>query len=111
MASIALALASISALALGGFWPTLRVNFEHAFARRFLVPAFVVAAADCFVIAQSIGWWTALAYPVLAVSGAALIGVFTSGKHLKAVVFGGGIWIVGLLAAVLAVLAVTLRSL
>ena len=111
MTSTALVLASASALALGGFWPTLKVNFEQSFARRFLIPAFLVSAADCFVIAESIGRWVALAYPALAIAGAGLIGMFASGRYLKAVVLGGGIWLVGLLTVALAAVALIVRSL
>jgi hypothetical protein len=111
MSAATVALAALSAIGVGAFWPTLKVNFEAPFARRFLVPTFLVAATDCFVLAGVIGWWTALAYPLLAVVGAMVISPFTSGRHLQTVVFGGGIWLVGVLAVVLAVVALALRLL
>lgn len=111
MSTVALSFAALSAIGVGAFWPTLKVNFEASFAKRFLVPAFLVVAADCFVLAGSFGWWTALAYPLLALIGAAAISPFTSGRHLQKVILGGGIWLVAILAALLAVAAVAFRSL
>ena len=109
--AFAFALAALPAISVGAFWPTLKVNFAASFANRFLIPAFLVAAADCFVLAVSLGWWTVLAYPLLALVGAVAISTFTSGRHLGKIILGGGIWLVGSLAVLLAVAAVALRSL
>ena len=86
--------AIISVVALGAFWPTLKVHFNEGFAKRFAIPAFLIAVANCFVLSQSIGWWTILTYPVLAMVGAGIVGQLTSGRHLQTIVFDGGIWIV-----------------
>lgn len=98
-------------MGLGAFWPTLKVNFEAPFVKRFLIPTFLVAFADCFVLAGVIGWWTVLAYPLLALVGALAISPFTSGRHLHTVILGGGIWLVGIAALMLAALALALHLL
>ncbi|MEF8756375.1 MAG: hypothetical protein V5B60_20955 [Accumulibacter sp.] len=111
MSVAAVALAALSAVCVGAFWPTLKVNFDSSFSRRFLIPTFVVAAADCFVLAGVICWWTAIAYPLLALVGVIAISPFTSGRHLQTVILGGGIWLVGISAVVLVAVALALRVL
>ena len=100
--------AALSLIALGAFWPTLKVNFEASFARMFILPAFLVAIADCFFLSYSIGWWTILSYPILLFVGSAVIGMYTTGKHLKTIVIDGGIWIIGLSAVLLTISAVVI---
>lgn len=111
MNSPATLFAAASVLALGAFWPTLKVHFEKTFVQRFTVPAFFVAVADCFTLSTSIEWWTILAYPLLLFLGAAIISPFTNGARLRAVVLGGGIWLVGVLAVMLAAIALAIWAL
>ena len=111
MTPAAFVLAAISAICIGAFWPTLKVNFEASFVRRFVVPVLLIAVANCFVLASAIGWWTALAYPLLALVGTICISPFTSGKHLQKVILGGGIWLLGIFALLLAVAGLILNML
>jgi hypothetical protein len=97
--------AATSIVALGAFWPTISINFERSFVRRFLLPAFLIAVVDCFVLSYSIGWWTALAYLVLMFIGTRISGSLLNGKHLKTLVFEGGVWFIGIFALVLGVIA------
>jgi hypothetical protein len=94
-----------SIVALGAFWPALKVNFDAIFARKFLIPTLAVATINCFVLSKAIGWWTLGAYPLAFVVGSALIGSLTQGRHLKTIVLDGGLWLIGIASIALSAVA------
>jgi hypothetical protein len=108
MITTATILSVVSIVALGAFWPALKVHFDPVFAQRFFIPVLVIATANCFVLSEEIGWWTAGAYPISYIVGSALIGNFTQGKHLKTIVLDGGLWLIGIACIVLAASAIFL---
>lgn len=69
MSTLGTVVAAASVIFGGAFWSTLKVNFEPAFARRFLLPMFLVATLNCVVLARFFGWWTVLVYLVLMFAG------------------------------------------
>lgn len=99
-------LACISIILLGAFYPSLKINFEATFAKKFLIPVLGVAVLSCFTIAKQLGWWVTVIYPCLYIVGSALAGAIINGQKLKFFILDGGLWVIAVLALVLAVAAI-----
>jgi Ca2+/Na+ antiporter len=105
---VAALFATGSIVALGAFWPALKVHFDAAFARKFLIPTLAIATINCFVLSGEVGWWTLLAYPLAYIIGSGFIGSLAQGKRLGTIIFDGGIWLIGATSIVLMVVAALL---
>lgn len=101
-----LVFAILAAMLLGSFYPVIKVNYDRSFASAMLIPVLVCATAVCYVLAIHIGWWTALAYPLLYVVGTMLISPISSGESLGKLLFGGWIWAIACASVLMSILAV-----